>query len=142
MKYLDEIDGTVIDRNQNPGVTSTMKTYISYSHNELLCLNNAGCDPVLRDNKRYFSVCMVLPLLLDFCEHFTKVIVYTKLEQVLIRSRSNMNDALSSIVRKMPKVVINKMIWKVADISLRDAQKLQCLPYINKGSELPIGFRL
>lgn len=39
-----EICGTVIDCNRNSGISLTMKTDVSYSHNELLCFNNAGWD--------------------------------------------------------------------------------------------------
>lgn len=140
-----ELAGTVIDRNRNPGITSTMKTYLSYSHNEMLRLNNAGWDPdgtpVMTDNKGYFNICIPLRLLLGFCEDHKKVVVNTKHELVLIRSSTDMNAAFSSKPEEKPKVVINKIIWKVPHISLSDAQKLKFLKYIERGSELPIAFR-
>lgn len=140
-----ELAGTVIDRNRNPGITSTMKTYLSYSHNEMLRLHNAGWDldgtPVMTDKKGYFNVCIPMRLLFGFCEDFKKVIVNTKHELVLIRSSTDANAAFSSVVEKKPKVVINKIIWKVPHISLSDSQKLKFLQYIENGRELAIPFR-
>lgn len=140
-----ELAGTVIDRNRNPGITSTMKTYVSYSHNEMLHLNNAGWDPsgtpVKTDEKGHFNVCIPLRLIFGFCEDHKRVIVNTRQELVLIRSSSDVNATHSSKAEERPKVIINKIIWKMPHVSLSDTQKLKFLQYIETGREFNIAFR-
>lgn len=140
-----ELGGFIVDRNRNPGITSTIKTYVSYSKNEMVRWYMAGWDlegtPNLTDNDGNFNICIPLRLLLGFAEDFKKIVVNTRQELVIIRSNSDLNAVFSTVAQEKPKITINKMIWKVPHISLSDTQKLKFLQYIETGRDLPIAFR-
>lgn len=140
-----EIGGTVIDRNRNPGITSTMKTYVSYSRNEIKRWYNSGWDldgsPTFVDAKGHFNVCIPLRLLLGFCEDFKKIIVNIRQELVLIRSNTDINAIINTNDQEKPKITLSKIVWKIPHIELSDAQKIKFLQYIERGRDLPISFR-
>lgn len=140
-----ELGGYVIDRNRNPGITSSMKTYVSYSKNEMIRWYTAGWNlegtANVTDDQGNFSVCIPLRLLLGFGEDFKKIIVNSRQELILIRSNSDLNAVFNSNDQEKPKIIINKIIWKVPHISLSDSQKIKFLQYIERGQDLPIAFR-
>lgn len=93
-----EIGGVVIDRVRNPGITSTMKSYVSYNTNESLRLQNAAWSPLenisstlVNTANGHFNVCIPLRMLLGFAEDFRKIILNLRQELVLIRSNSDIN---------------------------------------------------
>lgn len=124
-----ELYAIVIDRNRNVGITSTL----TYSHNELVRFNNSTLDPaetrLLTNDICYFNVFIPLRLLLGFYEDFKQVIIRTKQELVLIRSRSNVKAkaAFSSTDTEKAKIVRNNIILKIPH---EITQKLQFLHYI------------
>lgn len=140
-----ELGGVVVDRNRNPGITSTIKTYVSFSKNEMVRWYIAGWNlegtPTLTDTNGNFNVCIPLRLLLGFGEDFKKIIVNTRQELVLVRSNSDLNAVVTTVAQEKPQITLNKIIWKVPHISLSDTQKLKFLQYIERGRDLPIAFR-
>lgn len=140
-----EIGGVIIDRNRNPGITSTMKTYVSFSSSEIQRWCHSGWDvngtPTITDDEGNFNVCIPLRLLLGFCEDFKKIIVNIRQELVLIRSNNDSNATINTKATENPKIDLNKIIWKMPHIELSDTQKLKFLQYIERGIELPIHFR-
>lgn len=90
-----EISGTVIDANLNPGITTTMKTYISYSLNELLGFNSVGWDS---DDTQ-----MIREILMIVYHSFASWILwwlqesYSDRKTLLIRRSCNINATSISI---------------------------------------------
>ncbi|KAJ8939154.1 hypothetical protein NQ318_022820 [Aromia moschata] len=140
-----EIGGYVIDRVRNPGITSTMKGYVSYAENESGKLLNAGwCpleNPKLTDTKGNFSVCIPLKMLLGFAEDYNKIIMNVRQELILLRSNTDLNSILTNKADEKPKIVLTKIFWKVPHISVGDVEKDKLLGYIDSGKYLDIAFR-
>ena len=91
-----ELGGVIIDRVRNPGITTTMKGYVSFTKTESnTLLKNAGWDadeiPPLLDSKGNFNVCIPLKILLGFAEDFNKIIMNLRQELVLIRGNTDLN---------------------------------------------------
>lgn len=150
-----EIGGIVIDRVRNPGITTTMKGYVSYNGHESVRLQNAGWIPPKLDsddkpvlgsvnivNKEgYFNVCIPLRMVLGFAEDFRKIILNIKQELVLIRSNSDNNAILNSANNENVEVKLDQVSWKIPHISVGDAQRLKLLQYLQKSVTMEIPFR-
>lgn len=142
-----EMGGVVIDRVRNPGLTSTMKGYISYNSNECKRLENAGWSPTdnssnqIVDAHGNFNVCVPLSMLSGFFEDFKKIILNLRQELVLIRSSSDANAIINTSATEKNKIELNKVHWKIPHISVADAERLQLMKYMEKSQELEVAFR-
>lgn len=141
-----ELGGMVIDRTRNPGITSTLKGYASYTSNQSNRLENGGWNHhsfprILNDGK--FSACIPLSMLLGVAEDFQKIILNTRQELVLIRSNTDENAVCNSPATgtDKPKLVINKIAWKMPHVSVSDSEKIQLLEYVDANRDLSIAFR-
>lgn len=148
-----EINGIVVDSTINPGITTTMKGYVSYSQADLNRLRNAGWlakgDSEFTGSNGSFSACIPLKMLLGFAEDYNKVLLNIRQELVLIRANSD-HDALKKSVsttiaagdeNKTPSVEINKIYWKVPHISPGLSEELALTKYINKNLDTQVAFR-
>lgn len=75
-----ELGGVIIDRVKNPGITTTMKLYISHTPNESIALMNAVWDPL--DGTTFFDavsgkfdICWPLSSILGFAEDYKKALL-------------------------------------------------------------------
>lgn len=140
-----EINGVVIDSVTKPGITSTMKGYVSYTADDVKRLQNAGwlpqSDSSIVDAQGNFNVCIPLRMLLGFAEDYGKVIVNIRQEIVLIRSNTD-NDAIVNTKKDEPiKVIIEKIYWKVPHITAGLAQELALTKYIDRNIDTQVAFR-
>lgn len=140
-----EMNGVVIDSVIKPGITSTMKGYVSYTSNDIKKLQNAGWlpkqDSSIVDGSGNFNVCIPLRMLLGFAEDYGKVVLNIRQELVLIRSNTD-NDAVISVAEgDTAKVVIDKIYWKVPHITAGLAQELSLTKYIDKNIDTQVAFR-
>lgn len=137
MRY--ELNGVEIDRCKTPGITSLLKcmiacktidqkSYLLYSANSSQSIG-AG------------TYRMILPLrfVFGFCDDFRKIVLNSKHELILVRSRTNTNlyDATTDILR----LTINKIHWKIPHVSLSDGAKLSMLKTISRDERLMLPFR-
>lgn len=140
-----EMNGVVVDSVTKPGITSTMKGYVSYTSDEVKQLQNAGwlpdADSSTTDDNGNFNVCIPLRMLLGFAEDYGKVILNIRQELVLIRSNTD-DDALLSATETDPvKVTIDKIYWKVPHITAGLPQELALTKYIDKNIDTQVAFR-
>ena len=77
-----ELNGVEIDRNRNVDITSTLKNYITVSDRSVI-LCNAGWDALITA-AGYFNFCVLLYVLLGFCEDYKRVGINARLELILI----------------------------------------------------------
>ena len=127
-----EMGGTVIDRVRNPGITSTMKGYVSFTQLEGRTSlknagwNNEGENSNIIDTKGNFSVCIPLKMLMGFGEDFHKIVMNQRQELILIRSNSDLNAIKQKTEDKKEsyKVTINKVHWKVTNIPVSESLKI------------------
>lgn len=141
-----ELNGLVIDKVRNPGVTSTLKNFVSLTPNETnryenACWSGSSKNPNILDEEGKFNVCIPLNLLLGFCEDYKKILVNIRQELVLLRSSSDLNCVVSSKADEVPIITINKIVWRMPHIQVNDSEKLQLLNIIDRGADLQIAFR-
>lgn len=141
-----EINGIVVDSTIKPGISTTMKGFVSYSENEKNRLRNAGWEAEdFTDTKGRFSACIPLKLLLGFADDYKKVILNIRQELVLIRSNSDV-DALEKNEKTTggtngTAVRIEKLYWKVPHITPGLAEELALTKYIDKNVDTQVAFR-
>lgn len=142
-----ELNGVEIDRIRNVGLTSTMKLTTA----QCIESNTLGYyyfsktfDGKLAQSKdpKTYDLMIPLSVWLGFCDDFQKVIVNSRHELILNRSRNSVNcfhggaDSAS-----FPSVNIDllKLEWKMPYIALSDKMKIN--HFLSKEKRLPIQFR-
>lgn len=144
-----EIGGVTVDRIRNPGITTTMKNYISHSMNESILLQNAGWAPhaanlTLDDftnSKGNFSVCIPLRMILGFAEDFKKILLNVRQDLILLRSNTDANAIICTNDVEKPKVKLTKVQWRIPHISVADSEKLELMKYLERNISIKIPFR-
>jgi len=70
-----ELKGVENDRNRNVGIINIFKRLISLSFYGFMILKNAGWNLGLDIPEGHFNICMLLNILLDFCEDYKRIVV-------------------------------------------------------------------
>jgi len=134
-----ELDGMEIDRNRNVGITNTLKNYVTVSSNRSVILRNAGWD-AHTDMNGYFNFCVLVYMLLGFCEDYRRVVINIHHELIFIRSRKD-NNCLIGNSELEPAIDIFKIQWRMPYVSLNEINKLSLLRTLESGRYLNMGFR-
>lgn len=157
-----EINGVEIDRVRNPGVTSTLKGYVSYNELNLRLMGNAGWISSAAninavgggiDASGNFSFCVQLNSLLGFAEDYRKMIVNARHELVLIRSSHDKNAVqwrpgpatgtppVEDTAVEAIKITLDKLSWRIPYVTLSDEQRVALLKQLNRGTSIPVEYR-
>lgn len=137
-----ELNGFEIDRCKNVGITSTMKGYISFSSTNMNCLKTSGwttdftLQPIVVGQ---FSYLLPLKILLGFAEDYKTIIMNSKHELIMIRSRNDTNAVFG--VNNIANITIQKIQWKVPHIQVSDTERLTLLKYVEKQRPIQLCFR-
>lgn len=142
-----EINGVEIDRCVKPGITTTMKSYVSYSDNESKTMQLAGwspfkdTQPTINDGK--FSACIPLKFLLGFAENFTQILVNVSQELILIRAKTDDNCYINDTRNgtQKAKIEIDTIEWRVKHISVHDKVRLPLLKTLHNRKSINIAYR-
>lgn len=152
-----EINGSVIDRVRNPGVTTTLKGYTSFNENDLKSLGNAGwvstasklnnrLDDDVIDSNGNFNFCVPISSLFGFAEDYKKIIVNARHELVLIRSATDKNavqwiSTSATDTEEEITVKLEKLSWRIPYITLSNTQQIALLKHMKRGSSIPVEYR-
>lgn len=136
------LNAETIDRVRNPGVTSLIKGICSYNKMDCIKLENAGwvhpsIDKLSLIEKKKFNVCIPLTHLMGFAEDFTKIIINSKLELVLLRAK-NTTNITNGVVSK---ITLSDFEWLVPMVTVSDYEKLKLLKLLEHDKPLTIDFR-
>lgn len=137
MRY--ELNGFEIDRCKKPGITSNMKCMIACKESDkklyqMLILNSQESI-----NTKTYSMILPLRFVFGFCDDFNKIVLNSKHELILVRSRSDLNVFTAQTDRL--KLTINKVHWKVPHITLSDKAKLFMLKTVSQNESLSLAYR-
>lgn len=144
-----ELGGIIVDRVRNPGITTTMKGYVSFCDKDCIRYENAGWNhmnnPQIVDSDGNFNVCIPLSMLLGVFEDYKKIIINVRQELILLRSSTDLNSILTkqeqNELKIEPKIELSKIVWRMPHIQVSDQEKLDLMNYIDKGLDLQIAFR-
>ncbi|XP_051164909.1 uncharacterized protein LOC127283850 [Leptopilina boulardi] len=134
-----ELNGVEIDRCKNVGLTTTMKTYISQTPNQIIYSENTGYlnfddDSRITDNAGYFDVNIPLSMILGFAEDYRKIVVNAKHELILTRSRTDLNAVvnITGVERERFKIILFNVEWMIPYLFVGDRRRIELLKFIEK----------
>lgn len=140
MRY--ELNGIQIDNCKNVGITSTMKGYISFRPNDLYRLRIVGWN-LLSDTQATagFSIncCIPLRYIFGFAEDYQNIILNSKHELILVRSRNDTNLFVGA--NNISQIQINKIQWRMPHVNVSDGEKIKLLKVIDKKQTISMYFR-
>lgn len=131
-----EMGGEQVCVVRKPGITTALKTMVSYSNAQSYSMATCGWGlseeyaVVLDSTTDTFSGRLPLKYLMGFAEDYTKGILNVKQELILIIARSFKNSYIGEVDATLE---IAKIEWKIRHIVPEDKQKLRLLSRINKG---------
>ena len=141
-----ELGGITIDRVINPGITTSMKGYVSYTPSEHTALMFASWVPFDNENINNaatgeFDVCYPLSSILGFAEDFKKIIVNCRQQLVLRRTADDLNATIEKTRVQKGKITNLKITWSIPHITVSDYEKLKLLETTEKNIPLEIAYR-
>jgi hypothetical protein len=142
-----ELGGVIVDRIKNPGITTTMKGYVSHTPNESTALINAGWSPLEDTYTNFdaqtgaFDVCWPLSNILGFAEDYKKVVLNLRQELILLRSSTDLNATLEATGLEKAYIRITRIVWQVPHFTVSDEEKLKLFNIIEKNNPLSIAHR-
>lgn len=134
-----ELNGVEIDRCKMPGITTLMKNMIACQSTDLksyLLFTNGSGRPLAVGT---YHIVVPLRFLFGFCDDFRKVILNSKHELILVRSRTNTNMFIAAT--ETASFTVNRIQWKVPHITLGDGAKLTMLKTLSRNESLFLPFR-
>lgn len=140
-----ELGGVIVDRVKNPGITTSMKGYVSFTPNESVALANASWTNFNNfnydKNTGYFDICWPLSMIFGFAEDYKKVLLNLRQELVLIRSSEDLNCICESTGVEKGKIQLLKIVWRMPHLTVSDYEKIKLLDIIEKNVPIPITHR-
>lgn len=140
-----ELNGIPIETVRNPGLTSTLKYYLTMDRNEYTTAGKFAWyadDSLKLTKKAQWSFVIPCKNLMGFFDDFKNVLINTKFELVLIRSKNENNCVnIPALATNDPKVHLSKISLRMPHLFLSDVQKYEMLQAVDKGLSFPIFFR-
>lgn len=146
-----EINNVEVDSMRNPGVGSTLKSYLSFSPQEWNALENAGLnDPntsfdapssVIDSTTGTFNVIVPLRIMMGFFEDYRRILINVKQELILIRASTDVNAITGESSAQKSKLSLKKVIWNIPHVKVSDMFKLRLFKVIDSSQPLTIPFR-
>lgn len=135
-----ELNGIELERVREPGLVTTLKTYLCCNQNEVKTLYTAGW--LNNDNvttSRNLTVCLPLKYLFSIFTDYKKVIM-GKHRLRLVRARND-NNCYESSDDKRATITINSIELKVKHIYPHDELKLQIFKKLGNDQPITIAYR-
>ena len=152
MKY--ELNGIQIQKIVNPGISTTLKGYCSYTKSDITSHNNAAWDSDFKNaNSQFiestsFSGCINLKDLFGFCEDYKRILINCNQQLVLNRASLDINAvkfaknmAADAAKLKDVKVNISKIVWRMPMVRVSDKEKIRLMKIINSQKPITCAFR-
>lgn len=138
-----ELNGVEIDRVKNAGMSTTMKSLLSFNENEAKIAKAWGWDinGTKTNNGGNFSASIPLSNILGFAEDYKKIIMNCKHELILLRSNTDINSLKIPSGEIIEDIAINKLVWRVPHVKVSDKEKVHLLKLLEKDRPLHFAFR-
>ena len=86
-----EANGFVVDQVKSPGNAITMKQYVSQQYGDDAMLSEMGSVKIEIRKSGTFSYCVPLKYLMGYFQDYKKIMIFSRLEFVFVRSRTDEN---------------------------------------------------
>ena len=138
-----ELNGIVVDSIRQPGIATTMKNLVAIGTRELVKTSEFWWTTrlELQKDQAKFSLCIPMRHILPFFEDYKKIIICSKLELVLVRSKSDVNCFIDSTPSSSANIQLTKCQWKMPHVCVDDLIKLKLMKILENGREVSVSFR-
>lgn len=149
-----ELNGITIQSTRNPGLTSTIFHYLTMDRNTASSAPKFCWfqdDNLSMKKKDPFNFIIPCKYLMGFFDDFKNVLINTKFELVLVRTKNEINchntqpiDAAATTAGESGydvKINMLKISLRMPHLFLSDVMKLNILRNVDKGMSFPIFFR-
>lgn len=141
-----EMGSQRLDQVKNPGIVTTMKNYISQSYAEKQSNRHLWFSENLKFKKNdTFNYCVPLAKYLGFIEDYRRVIIFAKLELILLRSQTDNNCIVkipaAGAAASSVDIVLKKIQWRVPHVEVNNLHKLKLLKVLESGQKIYMPFR-
>ncbi|XP_050544238.1 uncharacterized protein LOC126907172 [Daktulosphaira vitifoliae] len=153
-----EMNGIEIQKVKDPGITSLLKGYCSYSLNDVNNLQNAYWDANTTPNDYSktnftFSGCIPLSHIFGFCEDYRKILIQVNHQLVMNRAlndraalRAKLTEGVtwaSEEAKELLKssIVLTKVVLKLPVARVNDREKLKLLKIVETRKNIYCAFR-
>ena len=129
---------------KNPGISVLMKLLLTSTPQELNQASSFGYVNELNTFSKNSSFSYNIPLdhLFGFAADYRKLIIYSRLELELLRSRNDDNCVVASANGPTElDIQITKVAWKVPQYIVAENEKLKFLKILESNKSIPIPFR-
>lgn len=134
-----ELNAIEVERVREPGLITTLKTYLCYNENEVKALSIAGWFDDEISTTTNMTLCLPLKYLFSLFTDYKKVIM-GKHRLRLIRARNDNNCYITTDDKKA-SIEINNIELKVKHIYPNDGLKLEMLQKLSKNEPIIMPFR-
>lgn len=135
-----EINGVEIDRSKYPGITTTIKSYISMNEGESKVAAMWGWNLNGLQSNGYFSAIVPLNRIMGFAEDYNKIIMNCKHELILNRGNLNFNS-VKILDEEDILVNIQRVQWRVPHVKVSDRERISLLKIMEKDKPIQMAFR-
>lgn len=134
-----ELNGFEIDRCKTPGITTLMKNMCATKLDDKNILDLIEYNGNANVTKGSYRLVLPLRFFFGFCEDYTKILLHSKHELILLRSRSDENVFIST--DKVPTLTVTKIQWKMPHVTLSDQSKLLLLKTLDRDDDIKLAYR-
>lgn len=143
-----ELDGIIVDRIKNVGITSTMKLKTAAAQSNTngyynFCKTFKG-KQAQNAIETIYDVMLPLSIWFGFFDDYRKVILNSRHELILNRARNSLNCVYGGDTKATSPTVnitITKLEWKIPQITLSDETKLKMKNFLTKNKRIPVQYR-
>lgn len=142
-----ELAGKEINHVRNPGITTLMKTFLSFRNAEQNILKSTGISSdtsyvSVRDNQSGdFTFCIPLKMVMGVFEDYKKIIVNVPQELILLRSSNDSNVMHVLDQTKKGKITLSKVHWRIPFVTVSETHRVPLLTIVQNNSPIPVPYR-
>lgn len=139
-----EINGAVVDRTKNVGMTTTIKNLLSRRTNEKNEMEIAGWSTEANNitvSEGKFAYCVPLRTLLGFAEDYRKVMLPMRQELVLMRASTDNNAVYIPTAGATFALKLEKIQWRVPYVTAASLNHLKLMERMEVDRPTLIPFR-
>lgn len=143
-----ELNGVEIDCVRNVGRASTMKLLLASRTSQIsgyyqFCKGYSGTSP-RRAAATVYDIVLPLSALFGFCDDYRKIVLHSKHELILNRSRLSLDCTTgggAAATAATITIAMKKIEWKMPHVTLSDHVKAEMLNYISANRKIAIQHR-
>lgn len=136
-----ELNGFEIDCCKKPGVTAAMKLSTALKSTDKPSMDLAGLHSTDQISATTYNMLYPLRFIFGFCEDYSKIILNSKHELIMVRSRTNSNMYTGANNADDLKFDVKKIQWKMPHVSLSDRARLAMQKTISRSDDLLLSYR-